>query len=47
MHDLMAGRYRVPWEDEVKVTDGSSCGFATPTRAYHGGADVAPPTVPV
>ncbi|MGW5956671.1 formamidase [Methylorubrum thiocyanatum] len=34
MHDLAAGRYRVPWEDTVKVTDGTSCGFPTPTRSY-------------
>jgi formamidase len=34
MRDLLAGRYRVPWEDEVKVTDGTSCGFARPTRRY-------------
>ena len=24
MQDLVAGRYRLPWEDEVKVTDGTS-----------------------
>ena len=34
MHDLAAGRYRVPWEDEVKVVDGTGCGFAEPTRSY-------------
>ena len=34
MHDLAAGRYRVPWEDAVKETDGTSCGFAAPTRSY-------------
>ncbi len=34
MHDLAAGRYRVPWEDEVKVVDGTGCGFAAPTRSY-------------
>jgi formamidase len=34
MRDLVAGRYRLPWEDEVAVTDGSSCGFAIPNRAY-------------
>ncbi|CAO4140088.1 formamidase [Methylorubrum thiocyanatum] len=34
MHDLAAGRYRVPWEDTVKVTDGTSCGFPAPTRSY-------------
>ncbi len=34
MRDLVAGRYRLPWEDEVKVTDGTSCGFAAPARRY-------------
>jgi formamidase len=34
MHDLVGGRYRLPWEAEVKVTDGTSCGFAAPTRGY-------------
>jgi formamidase len=34
MQDLVAGRYRLPWEAEVKVTDGTSCGFAAPTRSY-------------
>jgi formamidase len=34
MHDLAAGRYRLPWENEVTETDGTSCGFATPTRHY-------------
>jgi len=34
MRDLVAGRYRLPWEDQVKETDGTSCGFAPPTRAY-------------
>ena len=37
MHDLAAGRYRLPWEDQVKERDGSSCGFAAPTRSYGGG----------
>lgn len=37
MHDLVAGRYRLPWEDEVKVTDGTPCGFPAPTR-HHGEA---------
>ena len=36
MHDLVAGRYRLPWESEVQVTDGTSCGFAEPTREYQG-----------
>jgi formamidase len=34
MHHLVAGGYRLPWEGEVKVTDGTSCGFAKPTRLY-------------
>lgn len=36
MTDLAAGRYRLPWEDEVKVVDGTSCGFPAPTRVYGG-----------
>ena len=34
MHDLMAGRYRLPWEDTVQVTDGTGCGIAAQTRFY-------------
>jgi len=34
MHDMVAGRYRLPWESEVQVTDGTGCGFAPPTREY-------------
>lgn len=34
MHDMVAGKYRLPWEDEVKVTDGTSCGFPAPTRRF-------------
>lgn len=34
MNDLAAGKYRLPWEHEVEVTDGTSCGFPRPTRAY-------------
>ena len=37
MHDLAAGRYRLPWEDQVRVVDGTSCGFPAPTRAYGAG----------
>ncbi|MGE0255392.1 MAG: formamidase [Alphaproteobacteria bacterium] len=36
MRDLVAGRYRLPWEDEVAVTDGTSCGFPVPNRTYAG-----------
>ena len=34
MQDMVAGRYRLPWEDSVRVTDGTSCGFPAPTRTY-------------
>ena len=34
MQDMVAGRYRLPWEKEVLVTDGTSCGFNAPTREY-------------
>ena len=36
MRDLADGQYRLPWEDEVKVTDGTSCGFPVPNRRYEG-----------
>jgi formamidase len=38
MRDLMAGEYRLPWEAEVKVVDGTGCGFEPPTRVYGGPA---------
>jgi formamidase len=34
MHDLVAGKYHLPWEDQVEVTDGTPAGFPTPTRTY-------------
>ena len=34
MHDLVAGQYRLPWEDQIKVTDGTGEGFDAPTRLY-------------
>ena len=34
MHDLINGQYRLPWEDSVKVTDGTPSGFAPPSRKY-------------
>ncbi|EOD17502.1 hypothetical protein EMIHUDRAFT_244108 [Emiliania huxleyi CCMP1516] len=34
MHDLVAGKYRLPWEGQVKHTDGRSCGFPAPVREY-------------
>ena len=42
MQDLVAGKYRVPWEDEVEVTDGVPAGFPPP-RAV---AAAAPGDVP-
>jgi formamidase len=30
MQDLAAGRYRLPWEDQVQITDGTGQGFAPP-----------------
>lgn len=34
MQDLVAGRYKLPWEADVLHVDGTSCGFPTPTRYY-------------
>jgi formamidase len=34
MQDLVAGRYRLPWEATVNITDGTSCGLPAPTRRY-------------
>ncbi len=34
MKDLVAGRYRLPWEDGVMITDGTSCGLPAPVRRY-------------
>lgn len=36
MQDMVAGRYRLPWEDLVQVKDGTSCGFPAPNRPYKG-----------
>jgi formamidase len=36
MQDLVAGRYRLPWEQEVQHRDGTGCGFEPPTREYAG-----------
>lgn len=41
MRDLVAGEYRVPWEDEVRVKDGSTFGFPAPTRTFDAVAGVA------
>jgi formamidase len=34
MQDMVAGTFRLPWEEQVKVTDGTSCGFPVPTRIF-------------
>ncbi|MGV8841410.1 MAG: formamidase [Bauldia sp.] len=34
MQDMVAGQYRLPWEDTVRVTDGTPSGFDRPTRVY-------------
>jgi formamidase len=34
MQDMVAGTFRLPWEDQVKITDGTSCGFPVPTRIF-------------
>ena len=44
MQDLVDGQYRLPWEDAVAVTDGTSCGFDAPTRAYGGPQEIDPVT---
>jgi formamidase len=36
MRDLVAGNYRLPWEDGVTHVDGTSCGFPPPERSYGG-----------
>ncbi|MFZ2649307.1 MAG: formamidase [Burkholderiaceae bacterium] len=34
MQDMVAGRYRLPWDASIQVRDGQPCGFAAPARAY-------------
>jgi hypothetical protein len=34
MQDLVAGRYCLPWGEEVRHFDGTSCGFPKPRRRY-------------
>ncbi len=36
LQDLVSGTYRVPWEDEVVVTDGTGVGFGTPADVRRG-----------
>jgi formamidase len=42
MKDMVAERYRLPWEAEVVEKDGASCGFPAPTRDYAGPAESRP-----
>jgi formamidase len=41
MHDMVAEKYRLPWENQVHVTDGTSCGFDPPKRVYKGAQENA------
>lgn len=34
MHDMVNGTYRLPWDEQIAIKDGSSCGFAPPVRVY-------------
>jgi formamidase len=34
MQDMVAGRYKLPWDASIVERDGRSCGFESPTRAY-------------
>jgi formamidase len=34
MQDMVAGTFRLPREDQVKVTDGTSCGFPVLSRIF-------------
>jgi formamidase len=34
MKDLVNEQYRLPWEDQIVHTDGTSCGFERPIRMY-------------
>jgi formamidase len=36
MQDMVRGEYRLPWENAVKITDGTPCGFPTPKRTFKG-----------
>jgi len=36
MQDMVAGRYRLPWDASIQVRDGTPCGFAAPVRDYRG-----------
>jgi formamidase len=34
MQDMVSGTFRLPWEDQVKITGGTSWGFPVPTRVF-------------
>lgn len=34
MKDMVAGKYRLPWEEQVVHKDGTSCGFPPPSKEY-------------
>jgi formamidase len=34
MTDLASGDYALPWEADVKVTDGTGLGFPKPSRRF-------------
>ena len=36
MQDLVQEKYKLPWEDEVVHTEGTSCGFPIPDRTFTG-----------
>jgi formamidase len=36
MQDMVSGQYALPWDDDVVVTDGTSCGIPAPTREFQG-----------
>ncbi len=38
MRDLAAGRYCLPWEDEIVHKDGSAFGYPAPTRSFEPGS---------
>jgi formamidase len=46
MRDMVAGRYRLPWEDAVIHRDGTSCGFAPPQRDYAPALATPPAAIP-
>jgi formamidase len=41
MHDLVRGEYRLPWEQEVAVTDGTVCNFDAPVRRFAGSEKIS------